>query len=265
MDQKPVLRVITMSDWKVFAPMRTALLDEVSKESFKRRVEKGGFFGLFLGSTMVGYTNLNLFGDDEGHFQGIFIKEEHRGKGFSNLLMEHSFRWYKEQGVKKIHLYTEVDNHVAQNLYRKFGLSIDSRAWHFVVPFVSLKPLEKYTCHEIAEEDIDLVGDLFERLPAGEIRRWLASGEILALTLKDNDRRIEGACLFTREFPGCRPFEIQKVECFDDFIIGIKSRSLSEFDYVRIVFAGNESLARLCKERGYELVHEMFYFTHKFM
>lgn len=68
-------------------------------------------------------------------------------------------------------------------------------------------------------------------------------------------------CLFTPAFPGCRPFEIDKVEGFDDFISGIKSRSLPEFDYVRVVFAGDDDLANLCKKRGYELVDEMFYFT----
>jgi hypothetical protein len=51
------------------------------------------------------------------------------------------------------------------------------------------------------------------------------------------------------------------MDCFDDFVIGIKSYSHSEFDFVRVVFAGNDELAELRKTRGYGLVDEMFYFT----
>ena len=247
---------MTLSDWK-------PLEGGVSERDFQKRVEKGGFFGLFLADALIGSMNLNLFGDDECHFQHILISKEYQGRGFANLLMEHSFEWYRENGVRKIHLYTEVTNEVAQSLYRKFGFAIDSRAWHFVVPFSTLKPQKKYTCQEILEEEIGSLDGKFDRFPAGEIRCWQTNDEKQTLTLKDDGGVIVGACLFTPGFPGCRPFEIKRLDCFDDFITGIMVRSLPENDFVRIVFAGNDPLAELCKQREYELVHEMYYFTQE--
>lgn len=226
-----------------------------------KRVQKGGFFGLFIGEKIVGYVNLNPYGDDQGHFQSIYISREHRGKGLSHAMMEHALAWYKERGVRKVHLYTEVDNKAAQSLYRKHNFTLDSRSWHFVVPFSTLEPKEKFTCQEVSESEIEVAGGFSERLPSGEIRRWHSSNDRRPLMLRDHEGVVAGVCMFTPGFPGCRPFEIRNSECFDDFILGIKARSLPEFDYVRVVFAGNDDLASLCKNRGYDLVDEMFYFT----
>jgi GNAT superfamily N-acetyltransferase len=260
MSIEPAIRPMVVEDFEAFKELHS-FEETITDEGFNQRVLKGGFFGLFLGDLLVGYMNLNLFSNDEGHFQSIFIGEEHRGKGHSNILMEHAIKWYQEQGVKRVHLYTEVDNEVAQGLYRRHGYEIDSRAWHFIVPFSTVKPKKKYTCQDVIEDEMDLVGNLSHRLPAGELRRWGESENRRALALKDNQEEVKGACLFAPSFPGCRPFEIQSLDCFDDFIIGIKKRSLPEFDYVRIVFSDNDDLAGLCKDRGYELFDEMFYFT----
>lgn len=251
---------MTRRDWKSFDSLHSSD-DEFTEGGFKSHLKGEGFFGLFLNGVLVGHMNLNLFGDDECHFQHIFIGEEYRGKGFSNALMEYSFNWYRERGIRRAHLYTEVGNETAQYLYKKYGFTLDSRAWHFIVPFSTLSPSNRYTCHEILEENIDPVDNRFQRLPAGEIRRWLNSDSRMGLMLKDTQGGIVGACLFTPDFPGCRPFEVSTLDCFDDFIAGIKERSLPEFDFVRLTFAGNDELAGLCKQRGYELVHEMFHFV----
>ncbi|MFW9814270.1 MAG: GNAT family N-acetyltransferase [Candidatus Thorarchaeota archaeon] len=260
MSDESTIRPMTVGNFDAFNRLHS-FEETITNEGFKQRVEKGGFFGLFLLDVLLGYMNLNLFSEDEGHFQSIFIGEEHRGKGYSNILMKYAIKWYLEQGAKRVHLYTEVDNEIAQGLYRKHGYEIDSRAWHFIVPFSTLKPKIRYTCHEVMEDEIDLVGKLSHRLPAGEIRRWMGSDSRRVLALKDDQGDVKGACLFAPSFPGCRPFVISHPDCFDDFIIGIKKRSLPEFDYVRIVFSGNDNLAEICKERGYELFDEMFYFT----
>jgi GNAT superfamily N-acetyltransferase len=251
---------MTAQDWDAFTRVGSSI-ETISADHFTRRVAKGGFFGLFIEPDMVGHMNLNLYGDDEGHFQSIYIDLGHRGKGLSNTMMAHALNWYRERDVKRVHLYTDVDNDVAHSLYKKYGFTVDSRSWHFIVPFSTINPSSKYTSHEILEEDIDAVGSRFQRLPAGEIRRWLNNESRMSLMLKDTQGRIVGACLFMPSFPGCRPFEISTVSCFDDFIVGIKARSLPQFDFVKLTFAGDDELAGLCKQRGYELVHEMLYFT----
>ncbi|MFX0207555.1 MAG: hypothetical protein ACFFDT_16330, partial [Candidatus Hodarchaeota archaeon] len=101
--------------------------------------------------------------------------------------------------------------------YKKFGFSISGTTWHYFVPFDSLRPLNIYTCKEILENEIDLVGQKYiDTLPAAQIERFLASDEFHVLTLKNDNEDIVGACRFTPSFPGCFPFVLDIIDSFDD-------------------------------------------------
>ncbi|MGY5852899.1 MAG: GNAT family N-acetyltransferase [Candidatus Thorarchaeota archaeon] len=264
MSEAPIIRCMTLDDLDRFLKLHKDddPEDTLNKEQFCRRVESQSFFGLFLDKSLIGNLNLLPFNNHEGHFQGIFIASEYRGRGYGNLLLEHALNWYREHGIRKAHLYTHKTNEIAQNLYKKHGFEISSEAYHFIVPFDSLTPQDKFTCEEIQEEDIDAVEARFsEVFPTAHIRRYLSSERDHVIVLKYRNGELAGVCRFLPSFPGCFPFVIDKVDAFDDFLTGIKPFSSSEFDYSRVTFFGLPELARLCKERGYELHHEMYRMT----
>ncbi|MHA2359780.1 MAG: hypothetical protein ACXAB5_05880, partial [Candidatus Thorarchaeota archaeon] len=52
-----------------------------------------------------------------------------------------------------------------------------------------------------------------------------------------------------------------EVECFDDFLNGIKKFSLPEFDYCRVTFTDIPELAELCTKREFRLHHRLHKMT----
>jgi hypothetical protein len=111
---------------------------------------------------------------------------------------------------------------------------------------------------KIQNEEIDFVGNLFPALPAEQIRRFLSYEEFLVLTLKNKSGKIQGACRFTPSFPGCFLFEITNIECFDDFIGGVRKLNFPEYGYVRVTFTDLPEVAKLCKSRNYHLHHRLY-------
>jgi ribosomal protein S18 acetylase RimI-like enzyme len=266
MSDTHVIRPLKDDDFDAFLKYQeVGSVDEETWGRFQRLVQGDAFFGLFVDGLLIGHLNLLPFGDDSSHFQGVYILSEHRGKGYGNLFMEHALEWYREQGsIRKVHLYTEQTNKVAQNLYKKYGFEITSEAWHFFVPFDSLSPQNKHGCEEIQEDEIDVVGASFESaMPASYIRRNLSSERTRMIKLVDGKGDIAGVCRLNPNFPGCFPFAIGEVDVFDDFIEGLREFSSDEFDYVRVTFFGIPELANLCKSRKYQLHHELFRMTRR--
>lgn len=261
----PVIRPLTNDDVGAFLKMSKDDDPEfrITKEQFERLVQGDAFFGLFINDFLIGHLNLQPFGDDESHFQGIYILSEHRGKGYGSLFVKHALEWFRYQGtIRKVHLYTEQTNVVAQNLYKKYGFEITSEAWHFIAPLNTLKPLNMFTCEELRVEEIDIVGSKFKDvIPAAYIKRHLASDRHHFFTLKDSKDMIVGACRFDISYSGCFPFIIETIDAFDDFLAYIQPFSLEEFDYIRFTFFGIPKLASLCKSREYKLHHEMVRMT----
>ena len=146
----------------------------------------------------------------------------------------------------------------AQGLYKKHGFTKAGTTLHYFVPYSSIKPKMKFNCQELQEDEIEQVGDKFPTIPSEVIRRYLTSNEYYVLTLKDKSGSIEGFCRFTPSFPGCMPFEITSVECFDDFLAGLMKFKLPEHDYCRVTFTDIPKLAELCENRGYRLHHRLY-------
>ncbi|MDF1541053.1 MAG: GNAT family N-acetyltransferase, partial [Candidatus Thorarchaeota archaeon] len=199
------------------------------------------------------------FGEDEGYIQKIAVSSPYQGKGYGSMLMDHANEWFRGQGgIKTVHLYTQQDNHVAHELYKKHGFAVTGTTWHYFVPRDSLRPTGFYKCQEIKKDEIDEVGNKYEALPAVQIRRFLENVRYHIMTLKDKESQIIGVCRFTPSFPGCFPFLMEIPEAFDDFLTGLEPYSLPEFDYVRVTFTDIPKVAKLCEERGYKLHHKLF-------
>jgi hypothetical protein len=177
------------------------------------------------------------------------------------MLMDYALDWFrKQESIKTVQLQADL-NEVALGLYEKYGFKKVGTTWHYFVPYDSIKPKQKYSCHEIQEDEIESVSKQYPSLPREIIRRFLASEEYHVLTLKDKSGRIEGVCRFTPGFPGCFPFEITSVECFDDFIAGLIKFKLPEHDYCRVTYTNIPKLAELCEKRKYRLHHKLHKMT----
>jgi GNAT superfamily N-acetyltransferase len=249
-------------DWGAFTEIDQVIFpdDRIEQEqSFIDRVEQGNFFALDVDGKLAGYLIVARFGENGAHLGRIGVIKERQRQGLGTLLMKHALKWFREQGgIAYALLYTQHDNHPAQQLYRQFGFKISGVTWSFYVPFHTLTPIHRYSCQPIQTEEIAAVGTQYEAtLPAASIHRFLERGHLVH-TLKDVEGQIVGACRFTPQFPGCFPFEIDHLDCFDDFIHGLRPWSLPEFNYMRVTFTENPALAKLLEERQYKLHHKLF-------
>lgn len=235
--------------------------DTMRENQFRARVQQDGFFALYYDDEMIGQLIITPFGDDEGHLGRVAVAPKHQGKGYGTIIVSKALEWFKKRSIRTVHLYTQHDNHIAQSLYRKFGFETTGIAWQYYVPIHHIKSREKFTCDQIKEEDIDFVGTKYPSMPTAEIRRFLRKPGQHVFTLKDKNKDIVGACRFTPSFPGCFPFEIDMVESFDDFMHGLQSYMLPQFNYIRITQTNNHELANLCERRGYRLHHKLFKMT----
>ena len=260
----PEIRPMKAEDWTQLHEMDVEIFpdDSLQEDWLKKRVERDGCFVLIQDGQIVGNLIVARFGEDEGHLGRIGIAKSQQGKGYGSMLMEYAIDWFRREGeIREVHLYTQDFNKTAQSLYKKYGFKKSGTTWHYFVPHDSVKPKNKHTCQEIQESEIELVGKMFPSLPVKQIRRFLTYEEFHVLTLKDKDGNIQGACRFTPSFPGCFPFEITELDCFDDFIAGMKKFSLSEYDYCRITFTDIPELAELCEDREYRLHHRLHKMT----
>ena len=259
------IRPMKAEDWAEFHQLNVEIFpdDEMREDSFRKRVDDDGFFALILDDEIIGNLILTRFGKDGGYLNLIGVAKEHQGKGFGSKLMEHALDWFRrEGGIKTVQLYADL-NEAAQGLYRKHGFTKSGTTWHYFVPYNSVKPKDKFTCHEIEEEEIESVAEMFSSLEAEVVRRYLEREENQFLVLKDKKGNIHGACRFTPSFPGCMPFEITDIECFDDFMAGLMKFKLPEHDYCRVTFTDIPDLAKLCEEREYRLHHRLHKMTLK--
>jgi len=267
MNTGPTIRTMTLDDWDAFQQIDKEIFpdDLLLRDWFEKRLTRDGFFAMDLDGELVGMLIVTPFGDDGGHLGRIGVSRVHQGKGLGSKLIEKAIEWFNEhEQIRFVHLYTQHDNHVAQGLYRKYGFEVTGTTWHYYVPHDTLSPRSLYSCNEIEQYEIDTVGERYnDSFPAAQIRRFLESDDYKIFTLKDETGGLVGACRFTPSFPGCFPFELDRVEGFDDFMSGLLPHSLPEFDYTRVTFSDNPELAKECQSRGYALHHRLFKMTLK--
>ncbi len=258
---EPIIRPMNNDDWTEFEKLDEELFpaDRVREESFNAQVDRGAFFALESEGRMVGMLSLARFGEDDGHLGRIGVSKSMQNRGLGAKLMEYAMDWFRNESMSNAILYTQDHNRHAQHLYKKFGFKIVGTTWHYFVPFRTIDSSGKYLCERIQDGEIEAVGEKYgEYLPAAQIRRFLESDDFHVLVLKNYEKDIVGVCRFTPAFPGCFPFQIDGIDCFDDFISCLKLYSLPEFEYIRLTFTDNEDLAVLCDERGYELHHKLY-------
>ena len=88
--------------------------------------ENGAYIAICsLENTQVGYAILDLASPDFAEIMRIATLPSHRGKGYSNTLMEALIKTAKESKKDKILLEVRQSNAPAIALYEKFGFKTD--------------------------------------------------------------------------------------------------------------------------------------------
>ncbi|MFX1405000.1 MAG: GNAT family N-acetyltransferase [Promethearchaeota archaeon] len=250
-------------EWVKFNQLDRAIFeenDQVREEYFHQRVQKPGFFAMnSQDGHLLGYLVLGRFSDKIAHLGRIGVQKSMQSQGLGAKLMEYALDWFrKQEGVKVVRLYTQVDNLHAQELYKKFGFKVSGHTWHYFVPFTSLQALGGYSLLEAQPNEFQTIAELFPAsLPLEAIQNFI-KGEQLIYALKDSSNSIVGACRFTPSFPGCFPFELTTLSSFDDFVLAFQPLCNPPSDFLRITFHENQKLATLCETRGYHLHHKLY-------
>jgi ribosomal protein S18 acetylase RimI-like enzyme len=84
------------------------------------------FICLMDEETLIGWVQIDkafdyLTGDDVGWINDLYVKQPYRGKGYSKLLIEESFKEFKKNGYSDVRLNVYSFNDKAIKLYEKMG------------------------------------------------------------------------------------------------------------------------------------------------
>ncbi len=99
-------------------PIDVALLSEPKKEILDRG---GKIFYAMAGDEVVGTVALLNEGNGIFELGKMAVSEKHQGAGIGKKLLEHALRYAKENGTKKVILYSHTSLKSAIHLYKKFG------------------------------------------------------------------------------------------------------------------------------------------------
>jgi [ribosomal protein S18]-alanine N-acetyltransferase len=94
-----------------------------SRESFFNELNKNQFATYVVmedDEKIIGYCGMWLI-VDEAHITNIAVLPEYRGRKLGDALLAKVIETARDMGAKSMTLEVRVSNHVAQNLYRKYG------------------------------------------------------------------------------------------------------------------------------------------------
>ncbi|WP_017754987.1 ribosomal protein S18-alanine N-acetyltransferase [Calidifontibacillus oryziterrae] len=94
-----------------------------SKEAFFNELTNNKFakyIVMVLDSKIIGYCGLWII-LDEVHITNIAVLPECRGKKLGDALLKQVIEFCRAVGAKTMSLEVRISNHVAQNLYKKYG------------------------------------------------------------------------------------------------------------------------------------------------
>ncbi len=90
---------------------------DLPREILERSIKNSECFGIYQGSSQVGFARVVTDYATFGYLGDVFVLEGHRGKGLSKKLMDFILRHPELQGFRRWMLLTRD----AQGLYSQFG------------------------------------------------------------------------------------------------------------------------------------------------
>lgn len=97
-----------------------SLVPHISEKRFEQLLKAGQSYTLFDDETPAGVLEGSFLWENLPFLSLLFIREEHRGKGFGKLAMQHWESALKRQGFQMALTSTQSDES-AQHFYRKLG------------------------------------------------------------------------------------------------------------------------------------------------
>ncbi len=100
-----------------------------SKASFYQEINDNSaayYYVVGVDDTLVGYMGIWKI-LDEGHITNVAIDPDYRGKGYSKQLVSYVLGEMKKLEVHMFTLEVRESNIIAQELYSKFGFSVEGR------------------------------------------------------------------------------------------------------------------------------------------
>lgn len=111
-----------------------------SAQAMKEQMKSEGYkyFLLLNGGTRVGYTAIRHDGDGRLFLSKLYVKKEHRGKGYATEVFEFLKRYCRENGLTAIWLTVNKHNSTAISVYekrefRKIGEGVTDIGKNFVM------------------------------------------------------------------------------------------------------------------------------------
>jgi ribosomal protein S18 acetylase RimI-like enzyme len=88
-------------------------------------IKTGGCFYLLLeGKRLLGTTGIRKIGERTVELKSVYLLPAYRGLGFGSQLVEKALSFCRERGFKVCTLDTNLDQTVAQNLYKKYCFEV---------------------------------------------------------------------------------------------------------------------------------------------
>ena len=100
----------------------------IPRDVVARSIENSLCFGVYQGTTQVGFARIVTDKATFALLADVFIVEAHRGKGLSKWLMREVMAHPDLQGLRRLLLLTSD----AHSLYAQFGFSAIDNAWRFM-------------------------------------------------------------------------------------------------------------------------------------
>ena len=109
--------------WKHNREIGRSLSDEDLKNGINKFLENGNSIAVLNGEHIIAYANLycNNYETLEGYICNVYVLDEYRGCGLSNLLIEKAIEICEKNSFKSILLHVDEDNIPAISLYKKYG------------------------------------------------------------------------------------------------------------------------------------------------
>lgn len=270
----PSIKPITENDWNQFQVLEldTFPNDPLSKEDFLRLLSLDGFFGLFNNENiLIGYLYCRIY-NEYAHLHRIGVLSTERGKKYGSMLFEKAIAYFEDHSSPIFSLYVESHNSTAISLYKKYGLRIIFESWHFILHLnqhnsFQTSPYKDVEARDLSIDDLRIVQNIFSSSNVKELQGMLEdiknksnNNKFLALYDKSN---LKAIARMNPKFSGCRPFFISDLTFFDTFINELLKFKEPDRTYIRITFDDNDELAKLCKERKYEIHHHLYKMTRK--
>lgn len=74
----------------------------------------------------------SAMGSNVGLIEDVVVKNEYRGKGVAQKIIDHIFEYAKTENFTRLHLLCDIDNSSAEKFYKKIGFKpSELKAWYY--------------------------------------------------------------------------------------------------------------------------------------